>query len=218
MSLVPQGSASTNTPRESTSSHPPSSAPDPTVSSQHATQAGQSTASTASPSELADLKVKLKAGLRQYPDFPSPGILFEDIMPLFANPDLHSALIRAHELQFADAFAGQKIDVVVGLESRGFLVGPTLAHKLNAGFVPEYGEDHFQMQADSIKTGQRVVILDDIIATGGTAAAAGSLVRQLGGELLGFVFMLELDFLKGRDKLDAPVFTLLSGQEEKSST
>lgn len=105
-------------------------------------------------------------------------------MPLFANPDLHSALIKAHQLQFAEAFAGQKIDVVVGLESRGFLVGPTLAHILNAGFVPvrkkgklpgstitasykkEYGEDHFQMQADSIKTGQRVVILDDIIATG----------------------------------------------------
>lgn len=184
MSLVPQGSASTNTPRESTSSHAPASAPDPTVTQKNATQGGQSTASATSPTELADLKVKLKAGLRQYPDFPEKGILFEDIMPLFANPDLHSALIRAHELLLADAFAGKQVDVVVGLESRGFLVGPTLAHKLGAGFVPvrkqgklpgntvtasykkEYGEDHFQMQVDSIKTGQKVIILDDIIATG----------------------------------------------------
>ncbi|KYG41157.1 hypothetical protein M433DRAFT_76431, partial [Acidomyces richmondensis BFW] len=183
------------------------------------------------------LKVKLRHGLRQFPDFPSPGVLFEDIMPLFASHQLHASLTRALELQIADAFdtaagAQSDVDVVVGLESRGFLFGPTIALRLGAGFVPvrkkgklpgecatetftkEYGEDIFQMQSDSIKPGQRVVIVDDIIATGGTAAAAGKLVRKLGGQLLGYVFLMELDFLKGRDMLDAPVYTLLSGQEK----
>lgn len=159
-------------------------------------------------------------------------------MPIFASHQLHSSLIRAIELQIADVFrtsTGEHsdVDVIVGLESRGFLFGPTLALRLGAGFVPvrkrgklpgpcatetfkkEYGEDVFQMQSDAIKKGQKVVIVDDIIATGGSAMAAGKLVRQLGGHLLGFVFMMELDFLKGRDKLDAPVHTLLSGQEEK---
>lgn len=139
------------------------------------------------------------------------------------------------ELLVADKFnttIGQKsdIDVIVGLESRGFLFGPTLALKMGASFVPvrkkgklpgecatetykkEYGEDVFQMQSDAIKPGMKVVIVDDIIATGGTAAAAGNLVQKLGGTLLGFVFMMELDFLKGRDKLNAQVHTLFSGQ------
>jgi len=158
-------------------------------------------------------------------------------MPLFASYALHSSLLRALELQVADAFGTQlgeksEIDVVVGLESRGFLFGPSLALKFGAGFVPvrkkgklpgdcatetfkkEYGEDVFQMQSDAIKPGQKVVIVDDIIATGGSAAAAGALVHKLGGKLLGYIFMMELDFLKGRDRLDAPVHTLLSGQEE----
>jgi len=187
-------------------------------------------------------------------------VLFEDIMPIFASHALHTTLIEALELQIAEAFqtqAGEKseIDVIVGLESRGFLFGPALALRLGAGFVPvrkqgklpgpcetvtykkEYGEDVFQMQSDAFKSGQKVVIVDDIIATGtrisrcsgfgsvkadylviigGTAAAAGQLVRKLGGTLLGFVFMMELDFLKGREKLDAPAYTLLSGQEESS--
>ncbi|KAF2168440.1 hypothetical protein M409DRAFT_32761, partial [Zasmidium cellare ATCC 36951] len=178
----------------------------------------------------------LQNGLRQFPDFPEPGILFEDIMPLFASHDLFSSLITALELQVASVFGtttGEKsgIDVVVGLESRGFLFGPTLALRLGAGFVPvrkkgklpgecvtetfkkEYGEDVFQMQSDAIKPGQKVVIVDDIIATGGTAAAAGNLVQKLGGKLLGYIFMMELDFLKGRDKLNAPVHTLFSGQD-----
>ena len=124
------------------------------------------------------------------------------------------------------------VDVIVGLEARGFLFGPSLALRLGTSFVPvrkkgklpgptktasyqkEYGEDFFQLQADAIKPGQRVVVVDDIIATGGSAAAAGSLVRQLGGTLLGYVFILELDFLKGRAQLDAPVHTLLATQDK----
>ncbi|KXT08957.1 hypothetical protein AC579_10314 [Pseudocercospora musae] len=224
----------------STSAHPPSNAPDPTSSSSsfhNADQRGLTAASAPSPTQLSRLKVKLKAGLRQFPDFPSPGILFEDIMPLFSSHDLHGHLITALEYQLATSFhttIGEKseIDVIVGLESRGFLFGPTLALRVGAAFVPvrkagklpgetvsesyrkEYGADTFQMQADAITPGQKVVIVDDIIATGGTAAAAGNLVQKLGGQLLGYVFIMELDFLKGREKLNAPVHTLLSGQDE----
>jgi adenine phosphoribosyltransferase len=158
--------------------------------------------------------------------------LFEDILPIFADPTLHEALLRSLELHISEAYH-QKPDVIVGLDARGFLFGPSLALRLGASFVPvrkqgklpgpceteayekEYGQDFFQMQADAVKKGQTVLVVDDIIATGGSAAAAGSLVQKLGGNLLGFVFILELDFLKGRDKLPAPVFTLLHGQEGK---
>jgi len=144
--------------------------------------------------------------------------------------------------------ADNKPDIIVGLDARGFLFGPSLALRVGAGFVPvrkkgklpgptetasfekEYGEDFFQMQNDAIQEGQKVIVLDDIIATGmqqnllkcqgciltfapgGSAAAAGSLVEKLGGRLLGYVFLLELDFLQGRDRLNAPVYTLLSSQ------
>ncbi|KAK4504327.1 hypothetical protein PRZ48_005243 [Zasmidium cellare] len=235
--LHPSADSSATQQPPATASHPSSSAPDPTTApSHHAAQGGVAAAAASSPAELARLKVKLQNGLRQFPDFPEPGILFEDIMPLFASHDLHSSLITALELQVASVFGtttGEKsdIDVIVGLESRGFLFGPTLALRLGAGFVPvrkkgklpgecatetfkkEYGEDVFQMQSDAIKPGQKVVIVDDIIATGGTAAAAGNLVQKLGGKLLGYIFMMELDFLKGRDKLNAPVHTLFSGQD-----
>ena len=185
-----------------TADHPQPSKPDPTTSSsqsklqpptanndQDASQRKLTSTPSTSTTELASLKVKLQSGLRQFPDFPSPGILFEDIMPLFSSPSLHSDLIRALQLQIADVFhtqTGDKsdIDVIVALESRGFLFGPTLALRLGAAFVPvrkkgklpgpcetesfekEYGADHFQMQSDAIKKGQKVIILDDIIATG----------------------------------------------------
>lgn len=173
-----------------TASHPPSSALDPTLTTPNdAAQGGLAAPAAPRPAELARLEVKLKNGLRQFPDFPEPGILFEDIMPLFASHELHSDLITALELLVADKFhtsTGQKsdIDVIVGLESRGFLFGPTLALKMGASFVPvrkkgklpgecatetykkEYGEDVFQMQSDAIKPGMKVVIVDDIIATG----------------------------------------------------
>ncbi|KAL8668872.1 MAG: hypothetical protein Q9168_006517 [Polycauliona sp. 1 TL-2023] len=214
---------------DSTSSHPPRNAPDATESPQKRFPSSSSQTS----SELSELKARLHRSLRQYPDFPSPGILFEDILPLFADALLHKSLLRAFELQVTDIFGkGQTPDVIVGLEARGFLFGPSLALKLGAAFVPvrkqgklpgptetasfkkEYGEDFFQIQSDAIKPGQRVLVVDDIIATGGSAAAAGSLVKKLGGTLLGYLFMLELDFLKGREKLDAAVHTLLTSQEE----
>ncbi|OJJ48083.1 hypothetical protein ASPZODRAFT_1508365 [Penicilliopsis zonata CBS 506.65] len=196
--------------------------------------AGHSAAHPPRSTELASLKIRLRAALRQFPDFPSPGILFEDILPIFADPTLHEALLRSLELHILQVHGDQKPDVIVGLEARGFLIGPSLALRLGASFVPvrkqgklpgpcetqaydkEYGQDFFQMQADSIKPGQKVIVVDDIIATGGSAYAAGELINKMGGNLLGFIFILELEFLKGRDKLPAPVYTLLSGQEEKA--
>lgn len=145
---------------------------------------GHSTTHASRSAELASLKVGLRAALRQFPDFPSPGILFEDILPIFADPKLHESLIRSLELHVLEAYGGQKPDVIVGLEARGFLMGPSLALRLGASFVPvrkqgklpgpcvtqayekEYGQDFFQMQEGAIKPGQKVIVVDDIIATG----------------------------------------------------
>lgn len=145
---------------------------------------GHASAHPSSTAELAGLKVRLRAALRQFPDFPSPGILFEDILPIFADPTLHEALIRSLELHVLASYGGQKPDVVVGLEARGFLIGPSLALRLGASFIPvrkqgklpgpcetqaydkEYGQDFFQMQSDAVKPGQKVIVVDDIIATG----------------------------------------------------
>ena len=149
-----------------------------------ASKVGLPASDATSAAELASLTVRLRAALRQFPDFPSPGILFEDILPIFADPSLHEALIRSLELHVAANYGNQKPDVIVGLEARGFLMGPSLALRLGASFVPvrkqgklpgpcetqgyekEYGQDFFQMQADSIKPGQKVLVIDDIIATG----------------------------------------------------
>lgn len=178
---------------------------------------------------LEEIKTVLRQKLRQYPDFPSKGIMFEDILPIFQDPKAFQMLIDGLKLRIGD----RKVDVIVGLDARGFLFGPTLALQLGASFVPvrkqgkvpgetvsavyekEYGQDCFEMQADAISKGQSVIIVDDIIATGGSAKAAGELVKKLGGNIVEYLFILELDFLKGRDKLDADVFTLLSGQPEK---
>lgn len=164
--------------QDSTSSHPPRDKPD-------ATTQGIDPGTSPAASKLSSAKVKLHQSLRQYPDFPKPGILFEDILPLFRDPQLHGTLLEALELQISSSFGPtRKPDIIVGLESRGFLFGPALALQLNAGFVPvrkpeklpgptetasftkEYGEDHFEIQADAIQAGQRVLIVDDIIATG----------------------------------------------------
>lgn len=164
---------------------PPVSDPVSTQSPDAAAQvAGQSSSHSSRSAELSSLKVKLHAALRQFPDFPSPGILFEDILPIFADPTLHESLVRCLELHILETHADQKPDVIVGLEARGFLFGPSLALRLGAGFVPvrkqgklpgpcetqgyekEYGQDFFQMQAGSIKPGQKVLVVDDIIATG----------------------------------------------------
>jgi adenine phosphoribosyltransferase len=171
------------TSKPSTSAHPPSYKPDPTLgSNDHAAQGRLSAAGPSAAAELASLTLNLKSALRQFPDFPSPGILFEDILPIFAHPQLHGDLVRALELHVSQTFA--KPDVVVGLEARGFLFGPSLALRLGAAFVPirkkgklpgpcetagyekEYGTDFFQIQSDAIKEGQKVLVVDDIIATG----------------------------------------------------
>lgn len=180
---------------------------------------------------LQTLQTELKAKLRQYQDFPSKGIVFEDILPIFQDPKSFQQLIDAFKLHIKDTFGDKKIDVIVGLDARGFLFGPTLALAIGAAFVPvrkqgklpgktvhaefqkEYGKDVFEIQEDAIKPGQTVIVVDDIIATGGSAACAGNLVTQLKGDVLEFIFILELLFLKGRDKLNAPAYTLLSGQE-----
>jgi adenine phosphoribosyltransferase len=159
--------------------HPPADTSDVTTTE----VSRQSPTHSPRTAELASLKVRLRGALRQFPDFPSPGILFEDILPIFADPSLHDALIRSLELQIIETYGG-KPDVIVGLEARGFLFGPTLALRLGASFVPvrkrgklpgpcetqsfekEYGQDFFQIQADGVKPGQKVIVVDDIIATG----------------------------------------------------
>lgn len=144
----------------------------------------QPTTSPTTAAQLASARVELQRNLRQFPDFPIPGINFVDIMPLFANPDAHSTLLTALELQITEAFSGVRPDVIVGLDARGFLFGPGLALRLGVSFaavrkkgklpgpcvtaeyVKEYGNDFFQMQEDAIKDGQKVLVVDDIIATG----------------------------------------------------
>jgi adenine phosphoribosyltransferase len=174
---------------EATSAHPPANSPDPTLTSNsHAAQGRHAAPRPAAAAELARLKTALKAALRQFPDFPSPGILFEDILPIFADAALHEGLLRALELAIASEFGGARPDVVVGLDARGFLFGPSLALRLGASFVPvrkrgklpgpcetaefvkEYGSDWFQMQAGAVKPGMKVLVVDDIIATGKSGA------------------------------------------------
>jgi adenine phosphoribosyltransferase len=165
--------------------NPPPPRDDPSQTESHGpSPGGLPTPSPARPAELSSLTLSLRAALRQFPDFPSPGILFEDIMPIFADPTLHAALLRALELHVLSSHAVRP-DVVVGLEARGFLFGPALALRLGAGFAPvrkrgklpgpvetasykkEYGEDFFQMQRGSaVGPGTKVLIVDDIIATG----------------------------------------------------
>ena len=157
----------------------------------------------------------LKQYIREVPDFPKPGINFYDITTLVGHP----LGLRKTADQFTWLFAEKKIDKVVGIESRGFLFGPIVAYDLNAGFVPvrkpgklpyekiretydlEYGTDSLEMHNDAVKPGERVLIVDDLIATGGTARATAKLVESLGGTVVGFGFIVELTFLPGRETL-----------------
>jgi adenine phosphoribosyltransferase len=157
----------------------------------------------------------LKAYIREVPDFPKPGILFYDITTLLQHP----LALRMTVDRFVWFFAQKRIDKVVGIESRGFIFAPTVAYNLNAGFVPvrkpgklpyqkakqgydlEYGTDAIEMHNDAILPGEQVLIVDDLIATGGTALAAAKLVESLGGIVSGFGFLVELTFLPGRQKL-----------------
>jgi len=166
----------------------------------------------------------LKALVRTVPDFPKPGILFYDITTLLKDKTGFAKLIDA----LASHYIERKVDLVLGIEARGFIFGPALAYRLNAGFVPvrkpgklpaavervtydlEYGSDALEIHKDSIQPGQRVVLVDDLLATGGTMEATVKLARQLGGEIVGLAFAVELDFLKGRDRFkEFDVFSLL---------
>jgi adenine phosphoribosyltransferase len=170
----------------------------------------------------------LKKLIREVPDFPKPGILFYDITTLLKDPKGFAALIDA----LAQYYIDKDIDLVLGIEARGFIFGPALAYRLNAGFVPvrkpkklpgptvrvtydlEYGSDSLEIHADAIEPGQRVVLVDDLLATGGTMEATIKLVQQLGGTIAGLGFAIELDFLKGRDRFtDYDVFSLLHYDE-----
>jgi len=161
------------------------------------------------------MTIDISTRIRDVPDFPKPGIVFKDIMPLLADPEA----LRETIDQLAAWAAPRTPDVVVAAEARGYITGGALACKLGCGFVAarkpgklpwrtvaakyalEYGFDSLEVHADSIRKGQRVLIHDDVLATGGTAKATVELVEQLGGEVVGLPFIIELEFLNGREKL-----------------
>ena len=169
----------------------------------------------------------LKKLIRHVPDFPKKGILFYDITTLLRDPGgLREALDG-----LTTPFREKAIDLVVGIESRGFILGAAMAEKLGAGFVPirkpgklpgatiaqsyelEYGSDTLEIHQDAVKEGQRVLIVDDLLATGGTACAANDLVRKAGGNVIGMAFLVELEFLNGRERLgETPLFVALRYQ------
>ncbi len=167
----------------------------------------------------------LQSVIRTIPDFPKAGIQYKDITTLLAD----KKALKLTTLALSDPFISKHIDVVVGLESRGFLFGTNMAAVLDAAFVPvrkpgklpaevisesyelEYGTDNVEMHKDAIRSGAKVVIHDDLIATGGTAAAATKLVERLGGEVIGYSFIIELSYLHGREKLKkVPVESILT--------
>jgi adenine phosphoribosyltransferase len=167
---------------------------------------------------------ELKKLIREVPDFPKKGILFYDITTLLKDKLGFATLIDA----LSENYIGKEIDLILGMEARGFIFGPALAYRLNAGFVPvrkpgklpaatakvsydlEYGSNALEIHKDAIQKGQRVLIVDDLLATGGTAVATAELATGLGGKIAGLAFVVELDFLKGREKLSQyDVFSLL---------
>ena len=168
--------------------------------------------------------MKLEEYIRDIADFPKLGILFKDITPLLSNPDALIDCVNRLEALIPDDV---KIDKVIGIESRGFIMGAMIAERLKAGFVPvrkkgklpyntksisyglEYGEDTLEIHIDAIKPGEKVLIHDDVLATGGTAEAVCKLVEDLGGVIVQCNFIMELIFLEGRTKLTSPVAALL---------
>lgn len=161
------------------------------------------------------LEDRLKQWIRDVPDFPKPGIMFKDITPLLAD----ATALREAAIAMTEPFQGRGIDQVVGIESRGFILGALVARELNAGFTPvrkpgklpsrvqsveyalEYGTDRLEVHADIGDTPARVLIVDDVLATGGTASATCELMERVGAEIVGLSFLIVLEFLKGRERL-----------------
>src|SRR5580658_5189181 len=172
----------------------------------------------------AEARMDLKDHIRSIPDFPKPGILFYDISTLLAHPQAWRATVE----RLAEAVRPQRADLLVGIESRGFLVAAPLAYALGSGFAMvrkkgklpgktvqftydlEYGTDTIEIQEDAITPGQRVIVVDDLIATGGTAEAAINLVTQQGGTVVGAACIIELGFLNGRARIPVPVTAMVS--------
>jgi adenine phosphoribosyltransferase len=170
----------------------------------------------------------LKAHVRDIRDYPRPGVVFKDITPLLAAPDAFAAVVDAVAAPFAD----RRIDKVCGIEARGFVFAAPVAYRHAAGFVPvrkagklpweieqaeyelEYGTDLLEIHRDAIAPGEQVLIVDDVLATGGTAAATLSLVERLGGEVVGLAFFIELGFLHGRDRLAGNEMHAVIGYDE----
>lgn len=167
---------------------------------------------------------ELKSLIRDIPDFPKKGIIFKDIMPLLQNKESFSKAIDT----LAERYKGKKIDLIASVEARGFIFGAAMAYKLGAGLVPirkkgklpykttsvtydlEYGQDTLEMHNDAISKGDKVLLVDDLLATGGTAGAVCDLITKSGGEIVEVTFLIELEFLKGRTKLkDHPIFSLI---------
>ena len=167
--------------------------------------------------------IDLREHIRAIPDFPKPGILFYDIATLLAHGPAWSETVR----RLADVVRAHKPDMLAGIESRGFLVAAPVAHALGCGFIMvrkkgklpgetiayeyalEYGTDQVEVQADAVAPGQRIVLVDDLLATGGTAAASHALLRKLGAEVVAAAFIIELSFLGGRQRLDLPTTSLV---------
>ena len=167
---------------------------------------------------------ELRESIREIPDFPKPGVLFRDITTLLRNPDT-----LKHTVKELKSYCMMKdIDAVASVESRGFILGSIIAHELGVGFIPirkpgklpmdsisesydlEYGSDSMEMHKDAVSEGDRILIVDDLLATGGTAVAATRLIERLGGKVLGLCFLIELSDLRGRDKLSGyDIFSLI---------
>ena len=170
------------------------------------------------------IQTRLQEAIRDIPDFPKPGILFKDITPILKDSDLCSEIIEAFAFQLKDV----EIDMIAGIESRGFLFGLMLANRLRVPFVPirkqgklpykkiqqpcelEYGSAILEIHEDAILPGQKVLIHDDLLATGGTVNAAARLVKQLNGEIAGYAFVISLDFLRGKEKLEHQASNIVS--------
>ncbi|MBC7745082.1 MAG: adenine phosphoribosyltransferase [Flavobacterium sp.] len=170
------------------------------------------------------IELKLQSAIRDIPDFPKPGILFKDITPILKDPELCSEIIE----DFVIRLKNVDVDVIAGIESRGFLFGLMLANKLNVPFVPirkqgklpykkvqqpcelEYGSAILEIHEDAILPGQKVLIHDDLLATGGTVNAAARLIKHLKGEIAGYAFIISLDFLKGKENLEHQTSNIIS--------